>query len=134
MNILNQIFFSFNQVFYALISLWFISIPLLFLLLISIYKIKRGELHLPRQRVVYLAALGVPIIIAILGGLFRDTQNILGYILIWSFTITYLFKFLMILIHGKGYRMFVVSLGGLLFLMTLIFAAVAHMSISNVWL
>src|SRR3989344_2077101 len=118
----------------TLLGLWFITVPLIIILSISATLIYKSEKPFPRRLFyVPLYALAVSAVIGYLGWRFFDTKSspvqILVLILAGSVILYYLYD----IVKSKGYRLFILSLGGLVIIFLLGIFTYTLMAIENSW-
>ena len=114
---------------------WYISIPLICLLVVALYKVIRGRLHFPK-RILYsaTAAIAIPVMMAFLGGYFYATASRTINSIVTGLALCYVAFFSYEVFRAKGYRLFIFALGGLLIIFTLGIWFISAMSIYNDWI
>ncbi len=113
----------------------YISLPLIIIILISIYLLYKKKRNLSKK-VIYtlLYFIALPIVIALLGGLFYDTDSTIVSFLILGLYFGGIIYFIYLLIKMKNYRLFLFSVISLILFFTFWVMFTAGMSIANDWI
>ncbi len=129
------IFFHFSQAIGVFSYLFPLTIILLILFLIYGYLLIKGKDIRPQYNSYEIGyAIGTPIFISVIGSAFYDTLSIIAsssvLIILTAYFGFLIFKFY----KGKRYRLFTLSAGGAILLLSLVLTFVAGMSIANDWI
>ncbi len=119
----------------GLVYVWWISIPFVIVLILSIYLYRKNKRKFPKELTYSLTyPISLPIFISVVGAIFFDTDSdFAAYTILAAFLIGVV-EYLVLLIKLKNYRMFVFSLVGLLLELSFWVMFVSGMSIANDWI
>ncbi len=110
-----------------------IAIPLV-PLSIFLYRVKRKEATLPNIWPWLIFSLVIPILIALIGSVYYDTQNEIASLVSLGLFIAYPVVSIIVLVRAKGYRIFIACTAAFFLAFSMLTALMASMSIDNTWL
>lgn len=135
MSYIEKIFLIIGQAYGVFFYTWFISLPLACLFLVALYKLRNKQIQFPRYLLLWgIVAIAIPLIMATVGAYFYNLKSKIGTNIILALLVIYITLFVYEVFTVKGFRLLVISFGGLMLLLLLGMYFIAGMAIQADWI